>query len=210
MAPPNRPNHSQYGPVQTVWLGVCFILTKLFFRPCRLIRFPIFVRNRSHIRFGKRFVSGYLARLDALGGPGCLEFGDDVQINDHVHIGALERVRIGNHVLIASRVFITDHDHGAYGASDRSASSPLQAPVERIHTSKPVDIGDRVWIGENVSILSGVTIGSGSVIGAGAVVCADIPPNCIAVGVPARIVRTYDFSTQCWIPVQDRGSSSRQ
>jgi lipopolysaccharide O-acetyltransferase len=208
MVPSDRPKRIPYGPIQMVWLGICLILTKLFFRPCRLIRFPIFVRNKSRIRFGRRFVSGYLVRLDALGGKDCLEFGDNVQINDHVHIGALEKVRIGNDVLIASRVFITDHDHGAYGGGDRSASSPLQAPVDRIHASRPVDIGDRVWIGENVSILSGVTIGSGSVIGAGAVVCADIPPNCIAVGVPARIIRTYDFSTQCWIPVHNPGSSS--
>lgn len=192
---------SGYGLLQSIWLAVCLVLTRLFFRPCRLIRFPIFVRNKARIRFGKRFVSGYLARLDALGGPGCLEFGDDVQINDHVHIGALEKVRIGNQVLIASRVFITDHDHGAYGAGQAASSSPLQAPALRELVSRPVDIGDRVWIGENVCILSGVKIGEGSVIGAGAVVRTDIPPNCIAVGVPARVVRTYDFSRQCWIPV---------
>ncbi len=192
---------SRYGILQSIWLVGCLLLTRLFFRPSRLIRFPIFLRGKSNISFGRRFVSGYMARLDALGGPGCIEFGDDVQINDYVHIGAIEKVRIGNHVLIASRVFISDHDHGLYGADPDSASSPLQPPVQRIVTGRPVDIGDRVWIGENVSVLSGVTIGSGSIIGAGAVVRTDIPANCIAVGVPARVVRSFDFEKKIWIPV---------
>jgi len=51
-------------------------------------------------------------------------------------------------------------------------------------------------------VLSGVTIGDGSVIGAGAVVTRDIPPNCIAVGVPARVVRRYDHATKGWKPTQ--------
>ncbi len=195
------PVRSRYGFLQSIWLAGCLLTTRLFFRPSRLIRFPIFLRGKANIRFGRRFVSGYLARLDALGGPGCIEFGDDVQINDYVHIGAIERVRIGNHVLIASRVFISDHDHGLYGTDPESASSPQQPPAQRIVTGRPVDIGDRVWIGENVSILSGVTIGSGSIIGAGAVVRTDIPANCIAVGVPARVVRRFDFEKKIWIPV---------
>ncbi|WP_418316421.1 DapH/DapD/GlmU-related protein [Piscinibacter sakaiensis] len=199
---------SRYGIAQSIWLAGCLLVTKLFFRPCRLIRFPIFLRGKSKIRFGKRFVSGYLARLDALGGPGCIEFGDDVQINDFVHIGAINKVSIGNQVLIASRVFISDHDHGIYGTEHGTASSPEQPPAERIVTGRPVEIGDRVWIGENVSILSGVTIGSGSVIGAGAVVRGDIPANSIAVGVPARVVRRFDFEKQIWIPVATGLASS--
>jgi len=60
-----------------------------------------------------------------------------------------------------------------------------EQPVE----SKPVVIGADVWIGAGASVLPGVTIGDGAVIGARAVVTKDIPPNAIAVGIPAKVIR---------------------
>jgi acetyltransferase-like isoleucine patch superfamily enzyme len=57
---------------------------------------------------------------------------------------------------------------------------------------EPVKIGDDVWIGAQSIILAGSTIGSGSVIGAGSVVKGVIPPNCLAAGSPARIIRRLD------------------
>ena len=53
----------------------------------------------------------------------------------------------------------------------------------------PVSIGNDVWIGGRVIILPGVNIGDGCIIGAGAVVTKDIPSYCVAVGVPAKVVR---------------------
>ena len=55
--------------------------------------------------------------------------------------------------------------------------------------ARPIVIGDGCWIGANVTVLPGVTIGRGSVIGAGSVVNKDIPPDCLAVGVPCRVIR---------------------
>ncbi len=56
----------------------------------------------------------------------------------------------------------------------------------------PVTIGDNCWIGGSVTILPGVTIGDGCTIGAGSVVVRDIPSNSVAVGNPARVVKTLD------------------
>jgi acetyltransferase-like isoleucine patch superfamily enzyme len=64
---------------------------------------------------------------------------------------------------------------------------------ERMNPALPVTIHDRVWIGAKTLILPGVTIGSDSVIGAGSVVTQDIPPNCVAAGSPARVVRTNSY-----------------
>jgi lipopolysaccharide O-acetyltransferase len=189
-----------YGPVETLWLCLCKLITAIFFNGCRLVRLPIFLRGRRNIVFGEGFVCGYLTRLDAFGGPGCLSFGKNVQLNDFVHIGALESVVIGHNVLIASRVFITDHDHGVYGTSVH-ASAPDQAPTDRIEVSKPVRIGDNVWLGEGVCVLAGVSIGAGSVIGAGAVVTHDVPSGCIAAGVPAKVLRRYDEASRQWLAV---------
>ena len=124
-------------------------------------------------------------------------FGDNVQLNDYVHIGAVGNVSIGNNVLIASRVFISDHDHGFYGESDRH-DSPDTIPVERELSFSPIKIEDNVWIGDNVSVLKGVTIGKGAVIGANSVVTKDIPKYCIAVGSPAKIIKKYNFKTKKW------------
>ena len=57
---------------------------------------------------------------------------------------------------------------------------------------KPIVLGKNVWIGGSCTILSGVTIGDNAVIGAGSVVTRDIPANCIAVGNPARVIRSID------------------
>ncbi len=186
--------------MHSFWLGVCKLFTLIFFYDCRLVRLPIFIRGRRKILFGKGFVCGYMTRLDAFGRRGCLTFGKNVELNDFVHIGALESVIIGDNVMIASRVFITDHGHGAYDTSE-GASSPDEAPFDRFEVSKPVLIGNNVWIGEGACVLAGVSIGAGSVIGAGAVVTSDIPAGCIAVGVPARILRRYNKSSRQWLAV---------
>jgi len=118
-----------------------------------------------------------------------------------VHIAAGEKVVIGNDVLIASRVFISDLNHGSYSGEEQD--SPLTKPNERLLFTKPVHIKDNVWIGENVCILPGVTIGRGCVIGSMSVVTKSIPDYSIAVGIPAKVVKQYDFETNRWVLFAD-------
>lgn len=196
----NKSFWKTYGIFQIIWLFTCFILTRLLFKSCHLIRFPIFLRYKSNIIFGKGFVCGYLVRMDAFGPIGSITFGSNVQLNDFVHIGAVESVSVGNNVLIASRVFISDHDHGHYN-DEHEPCRPSQPPAERIIYSKPVIIENNVWIGENVSILPGTRIGEGSIIGAGSVVKGIIPPYSIAVGVPAKVIKRFNSDLNRWIAV---------
>jgi lipopolysaccharide O-acetyltransferase len=128
-----------------------------------------------------------------------LTIGENVQINDSVHIAAAGSVSIGNNVLIASKVFISDHNHGNYSEKFLlPQDSPTTAPISRTLTVHPVVIADNVWICEFVSVLPGVTIGEGSIIGTMSVVNKSIPPFCIAVGSPARVVKQYNFQSGQW------------
>ena len=167
----------------------------------RIIRSPYYIRGKKNIYWGNNFTSGVNLRIDAdprrdIANNIVLTFGDNIEVNDYVHIGAVESVVIGNNVLIASKVFISDHNHGSY--SGELHSSPELKPSERHIVSSPIIIEDNVWIGEFVSILPGVTIGKGSIIGANSVVSKSIPPNCIAVGIPAKIIKEFNFTTNKW------------
>lgn len=184
---------------EILYLARCLIYTKLFVPSARILRLPCDVRGRKGIDFGRGLTTGYGCRLESFAEDGdkTLFFGNDVQINDYVHISALRGVRIGNNVLIASKVFITDLAHGSY-TGDGNDSLPDSVVKDRPLSAKPVVIGDNVWIGELCSVLPGVTIGENSVIGANSVVTKPIPANCIAAGNPARVIKRFDFETKRW------------
>jgi acetyltransferase-like isoleucine patch superfamily enzyme len=112
-------------------------------------------------------------------------FGENVTMNYDCHIGAIHRVELGNNVMLASRVYITDHFHGSTEWEDL-----IVPPAHRRLVSKgPVVIEDDVWIGEGAVILPGVRIGKNSVVGANAVVTKDVPPFSVVAGVPAKVIR---------------------
>ena len=151
--------------------------------------------------FGSQLTTGIGCRLEAFTGDepdkAKLVFGHGVQINDYVHMVAMERISIGNNVLMASHVFISDNSHGSYKGDSRD-SNPTIPPTEREYVTAPVSIGNNAWIGEGVCIMPGVNIGEGCVIGAHSIVTKDIPDYCIAVGSPAKVVKKYNFDTNHW------------
>lgn len=176
-------------------------------RPKIRIHPTAFLRGVRHIHLGEHFTAGRHLWLEAVEQQNErrytpeIRIGANVIVNDDVHIAAITRVSIGDDSLIASRVFISDHLHGRYGAAG-DASSPLVAPrLREVAGVGPVTIGRNVWIGEMVAILPGVQIGDGCVIGAGSVVTRDLPPASIAVGAPARVIKTYDFEKEAWIAI---------
>ena len=158
------------------------------------------------MRIGARFTSGVGFRADVVAADDApatgsrLIIGDDVQVNDYVQIAAVREVRIGDHVLIASRVFISDHGHGYYDEANETRHEPPSVPPSRrrLSTDRSVVIEDRVWLGEGVCVLPGAHIGHGTVIGAGSVVTGTIPPESVAVGAPARVIKVYDHEAGCW------------
>lgn len=126
-----------------------------------------------------------------------LIIGNNVCIGEYVHIGCNSKILIGDDVLMGSKIYITDHNHGVY--SGENADSPFVSPIKRRLTEgESVEIGARCWIGEFVTILPGVTIGEGCIIGSHSTVTHDIPKNSIAVGSPARVVKVWDEEAAVW------------
>ena len=190
----------RYGFYGLLRLVLSLILTKLFFKKVRLIRFPFDIRNKSNIDFGIGLTTGVGCRIEAF--PKIkenivLQFGKNVQINDYVHITAMESVKIGNNVLLASKIYISDCSHGSY-CGDENDSPPNTIPAARPLFAKPVLIEDNVWLGEFVSVLPGVTIGKGTIVGANSVVAKSLPANVIAIGTPAKPIKKFNFETSRW------------
>lgn len=188
----------RYGFLGSMRLFVSLIYTKIFFRKARIIRLPLDIRNRKNIDLGENLTTGVGCRLEAypVENKVVLKFGKNVQINDYVHVSAMKNITIGNNVLMASKIFISDLNHGSYSGEEHD--SPDTPPNERKLYAKPVIIEDNVWLGEFVSVLSGVTIGKGTIVGANSVVSKSLPPYVIAVGTPAKPVKKYNFETKCW------------
>lgn len=145
-----------------------------------------------HIKLGL-YVRRYLAShmIDNCGKNVNIErnakFNRNISIGDNSGIGSKSSVapytKIGDNVMMGPEVIMYSRNHNI----DR-----IDIPMceQGFQKAKPITIGNDVWIGRRVIILPGVTIGDGCVIGAGAVVAKDIPSYSIAVGNPARVIKS--------------------
>lgn len=112
---------------------------------------------------------------------GSIHIGRFCLICPGVRISSALGISIGDSCMMAQSVHITDSDwHGVY---DRG---------ESVGKSAAVKIGNNVWLGDSAIVCKGVTVGDNSIIGAGAVVIRDIPPDVIAAGNPAVVVKNLD------------------
>ncbi|WP_196895327.1 LbetaH domain-containing protein [Aureivirga marina] len=185
------------------------VATKLFFPSnVRMIRQPAYIIGKRHIKFGKNFSAGNMLRLEVMDKKYArhtvenvdnlpeLIIGDDVTVNNNVHVGVFKKITIGDNTLIASNVLITDHNHGNY--SGENQDSPYSAPKFRKVIPQEVNIGKNVWISENVCILPGTIIGDGCIIGANSVVSGKFDKNLIIAGTPAKALKKYNDEKKSW------------
>jgi acetyltransferase-like isoleucine patch superfamily enzyme len=108
-----------------------------------------------------------------------LRLGRHVFVNQGCRFNDIGGIEIGDEVMIGPDVSLITSGHPLDPATRRSGI-----------TAAPIRIGRNVWIGARAMILQGVTVGADAVIGAGAIVTQDVPPATLAVGVPAKVIRS--------------------
>ena len=118
----------------------------------------------------------------------------DLIIGDYTRVGLrntiIGPVTIGSHVNLAQNITVTGLNHNF---------EDVNIPIDEQGVStSPVVIEDDVWIGANAVILPGVTIGKHCVVAAGSVVSKSMPPYSVCAGIPARVVKQYDFESKEW------------
>ena len=109
-----------------------------------------------------------------------------------LRIGARTFANFGLTALDVAAITIGDDVQIGPNVQLLTPTHPVEAEPRRakLEAARPITIGDNVWLGGGAIVLAGVTIGENSVVGAGAVVTRDLPRDVVAVGNPARVVRT--------------------
>ena len=117
-----------------------------------------------------------------VGDDGNLVIGKGTTVQPRCQFSAYKgSIRIGKEVQIAPNCAFYPYDHSIVPGK-RIKAQPLS-------TKGGITVEDDAWIGYGVVILDGVTVGKGAAIGAGAVVTNDVPPEAVAAGVPARVLK---------------------
>jgi acetyltransferase-like isoleucine patch superfamily enzyme len=162
---------------------------------------PTGIDNPKRIYIGNNVLIsywGWLAATPHTGDENCkLIIGDGTYIGRFCHIYATSLIEIERKVIIADKVYISDNLHG-YKNIDLPV---IDQPIEQ---TKTVTIGEGTWLGENVCVV-GASVGKHCVIGANAVVTKNIPDHCIAIGIPAKIIKRYNFTTGDWQKTNESG-----
>ncbi|AWH86733.1 acetyltransferase [Flavobacterium album] len=150
---------------------------------------PLLLKGKGKIVFGNDVQIGvvnspnyfsHYTYVEARNSASQIIIGNNVAINNGFSMVAMKKIVIEDNVLIGVNCYITDTDSHHLDPLRRNEANP---PVKEVHIMK------NVFLGSNVIVLKGVTIGENSVIGNSSVVTKDIPPNVIAAGNPARVIK---------------------
>ncbi len=161
-----------------------------------VLRLPVRLSGEERIALGSNVSIGENSWLQTLPDGDnraiALKIGDGTSMSGGCVLSAVRGVVLEECVLLARNVYISDHSH----RYDQIDTPILAQGVNRI---QPVRIGRGAWLGENVVVCPGVTIGRGAVVGANSVVTHSIPDYCVAVGAPARTVKSFGSNSE--VPV---------
>ncbi|MGN9783861.1 sugar O-acetyltransferase [Nonomuraea sp. ZG12] len=121
-----------------------------------------------------------------------------VDYGRHLRIGARSFANYGLVALDVAPITVGDDVQIGTNVQLLTPTHPVDPELRRAkwEAAEPITVGDNVWLGSGAIVLGGVTIGDNTVVGAGGVVTRDLPANVVAVGNPARVVRTIGPGTE--------------
>lgn len=175
---------------------------------------PLRIEGKKYIEIEDRVLVQPYTWLACQPLTGCkrptLKIGKGCTIGHLNHIYATEGIVFEDYVLTADKVYISDNLHSyenpdvpimqqavvqAFTPPTTSSRCALQDASRKC--SNKMRIGEGSWLGENVCVI-GASVGKHCTIGANAVVTKDIPDYSVAVGIPAKVIKQYNFKTQRW------------
>ena len=158
---------------------------------------PLFLSNPQFVFTGHNTTVRRGARIETIildaSRPPSLRIGDNVNIEQNVHLVCSSSIVIGNNVTITGHCAIVDTVHPFEDVDDPRKIGGRIDPNPR-----PVSIGDNSFVGFGSVILPGVNIGKNCVIGANSVVNRDVPDYCVAAGNPAVVLKRYNPEQKTW------------
>lgn len=166
---------------------------------------PLKIDGREHIHIGsgvKIASGGWLCAVSQYGNQTFspeIHVGDETVIGRFGHIVATRKIEIGKNVTLGSRVYLSDNLHD-YRDTERSIAE------NRLISCGKIAIGDSCTIGEGACIIGNLQIGKECVVEPNSVLTISLPPRSVAAGIPARIIRRYNFNSGAWETAGPNGS----
>jgi acetyltransferase-like isoleucine patch superfamily enzyme len=192
----HRLNTGFWNYFYTEWKRIEFRECPGMFNDGGIIMPCIQVIGGKYITIGQKTYIGKGSIISARDQYGDQRFSPSIKIGNQcgfggsTHITAINKIVIGDGVLLGNFVIITDNAHGGgENFKDQLLLPPIYRPL---YSKGPVLIEDNVWIGDKATILSGVTIGKGAIVGANSVVTKDVPPRTVVAGSPAKIIKIIE------------------
>ena len=153
--------------------------------------------NRGYIKIGRNVIVRPSTCIYANENKSIVNLNDGVEIGNHSTISSINEVVFEKNVLTGPHVFVSDHNH-----EYQDVKLPVCKQGIKAQENSRVVIGEGSWLGTNVVIVGKVHVGKHCVIGANSVVTKDIPDYSVAAGIPAKVIKMYDFEKEEWVKVK--------
>lgn len=160
---------------------------------------PVFIKNIKRIYIGKNVRIFPGLRIEVIDNESSIVIEDNVSIGQNLHIisGRKNELKIGKNTTISANVFITNIDHDYKQLNIHILKQNI--------ISKNTQIGEYCFIGYGAVILAGTILGKQCIVGTNSVVRGVFPDYSVIVGVPAKIIKRYNFKTNKWERTNDKG-----